>query len=469
MVLLMISILILSSRTTATTCMKMMIMTTMSSIMVRGDTATTNIIENETVRTTNKSDKIEQLEVMVETETKPDLDLSHRNSNNNNGRSDHQQRMSRSDRLQEQFRTMLFDMPSWTTTAKFRIALHFNGDPTVWGNIDISNSTTAGAGMTDGDDNEHEFDMDNKYHFEAAFTEYVASYSTANHCKNSSRTTSTITSPSNGDRTNCPPEDVDTRLEVVKDDATDRAPFDLLNYCDMGPNRTVVQRDSHRLVRVRNQFGNVTLPCRWYSREGVRIVSMQHFQLVLLAQIDSNAADDNNDNITSTAPHAVTVESDGTTRLHSNHDGSDLPTDIVETFTFHVYAVPAGRVFMFAPSSVGETFRLDHIVLPPPPPTTTMSNHDENETDHQQREQIMSSSNIVSLEVLSLEPRIFDIHHFFSAEESRQLVEKATSETSETHKFHRSMTGTTSSSIYSQRTSENAWDTHGTTALLIKR
>lgn len=77
--------------------------------------------------------------------------------------------------------------------------------------------------------------------------------------------------------------------------------------------------------------------------------------------------------------------------------------------------------------------------------------------------------NIVTLEVLSLKPRVFDIHNFFNLEESNELMEKALAETSETHRFHRSTTGTTGASVFNKRTSENAWDTHGKTALVVKK
>jgi hypothetical protein len=81
----------------------------------------------------------------------------------------------------------------------------------------------------------------------------------------------------------------------------------------------------------------------------------------------------------------------------------------------HLYAVPAGRVFVFAPKYVGEIFDLGHV-----------STHDDLP---------------VSLEVLSLSPRVFDIYNFFSRDESSHIVNKALRETSESHRMKRSSTG----------------------------
>lgn len=109
----------------------------------------------------------------------------------------------------------------------------------------------------------------------------------------------------------------------------------------------------------------------------------------------------------------------------------------------HLYAVPAGRVFMFAPSYIGEMFHLPHVT-------------GANDTS-------------IYLEVISLEPRVFDIFNFFSKEESVELVQKAEAETSETYRIKRSTTGSGEKSINSKRTSESGFDTSGKTALKIKR
>jgi hypothetical protein len=179
-----------------------------------------------------------------------------------------------------------------------------------------------------------------------------------------------------------------------------------LSFCDMGHDRTPILLDHNELIRVPESD---TLPCRFHTREGVRIQSLQ--QLAELAR-DSQACENE----------------------------EETCQDRVE---LHLYAVPAGRVFMFAPHHVGERFELPHV-----------SN---------------DSGEPVSLEVLSVSPRVFEIYNFFSKEESQKLVEKALAETEDSHRIKRSTTGTKEYSIYNKRTSENGFDTHGETALKVKR
>ena len=195
----------------------------------------------------------------------------------------------------------------------------------------------------------------------------------------------------------------------------------LLEYCDMGPDRTVIQSDHDSLVRL--PITN-TLPCRWYTREGLRVTSLS--QLAELAHRDDDS-------------------SSSSTR-RGVYRGSQWGRNVRSTApipVLHLYAVPAGRMFMFAPQFVGERFVLDHV-----------------RDSHNQT---------VTLEVLSVNPRILDIHHFFNRDESDELMRKALGETSETHRFHRSTTGTAGANVIAKRTSENAWDTHGATALMVKR
>ena len=180
-----------------------------------------------------------------------------------------------------------------------------------------------------------------------------------------------------------------------------------LSFCDMGHERTPILLDHNELIRIPESD---TLPCRFHTREGVRIQSLQ--QLAELASRDSQACNDEEETC---------------------QDRTEL----------HLYAVPAGRVFMFAPHHVGERFDLPHV-----------SN---------------KSGEPVSLEVLSVSPRVFEIYNFFSREESQQLVEKALAETVDSHRIKRSTTGTKENSIYNKRTSENGFDTHGETALEVKR
>jgi hypothetical protein len=103
-------------------------------------------------------------------------------------------------------------------------------------------------------------------------------------------------------------------------------------------------------------------------------------------------------------------------------------------------------MFMYATSYVGERFVLGR-----------MSQDDG------------SSSEPIVLEVLSLSPRVLEVHDLYSPQESQAIVDEALSETSESHRFHRSTTGSANVQVYSKRTSENAWLTHTDLAQTIKR
>jgi hypothetical protein len=75
----------------------------------------------------------------------------------------------------------------------------------------------------------------------------------------------------------------------------------------------------------------------------------------------------------------------------------------------------------------------------------------------------------VYMEVLSLTPRVFDIFNFFTRDESAGLVEKALTETKDSHRIKRSSTGSSGYNIFERRTSESGFDTHGKTAQAVKR
>ena len=222
----------------------------------------------------------------------------------------------------------------------------------------------------------------------------------------------------------------------------------------MGTNFTVVQKDHEQLIRVGGDHRN-TLPCRFYTREGVRIVSMRHLQAIMTEKYrDSIIAINNSECLT----NAIDLNVDGTastTTASTECTTTTGPTPL----ELHIYAVPAGRVFMFAPSHIGEIFTISHIVLPKPPSssngTTTATKTAKQETDEEEENlRITQNISVISLEVLNVVPPIFDIHHFFSIDESEQLITKALAEQSETYRFHRSTTGTTTSNVHSQRTSE---------------
>lgn len=179
-----------------------------------------------------------------------------------------------------------------------------------------------------------------------------------------------------------------------------------LGHCDRGEERTPILLDHDDLVRVPPMD---SLPCRFHTREGVRITSLKQ-----LSELLENA----------------------TGACSANDTCSSSPE-------LHLYAVPGGRVFMHAPSYVGEIFELPHVKGPKGLP--------------------------VSLEVISVEPRVFDVHNFFTKDESAELVRRALEEKSESHRIKRSSTGAQGKTVNSQRTSENGFDTDGKTAVGVKK
>ena len=119
-----------------------------------------------------------------------------------------------------------------------------------------------------------------------------------------------------------------------------------LNFCDMGEAHTPVLHDHQKLVPVNSGIGNEieTLPCHFHTREGLRITSMK--QLYEIADTLKMKQD-------------CRVSSEGGQTCQ-------------ESKTMHLYAVPAGRIFMFAPAYVGETFTLSHVHHPDNPEPVTL-------------------------------------------------------------------------------------------------
>jgi len=202
----------------------------------------------------------------------------------------------------------------------------------------------------------------------------------------------------------------------------------MLQFCDMGEKRTTRQLDHAYLIQVPGVGLN---PCHFHTREGVRVTNLE--QLANLAKEASKAMEDGQCE-------------NGANNENNNNNGNTSCSNNDATLSskeLHLYAVPAGRVFMFAPKYIGEIFHLPHI----------RSVHDLP----------------VSLEVISLSPRVFDVYNFFDRAESQAIVDKALKETSETHKMKRSSTGASGYTVNSQRTSENGFDTHGKQAQAVKR
>lgn len=185
-----------------------------------------------------------------------------------------------------------------------------------------------------------------------------------------------------------------------------------LGYCDRGPAHTPVLSDHDLLVRIPSTN---TLPCHFHTREGVRITSVKQFRDLL------------------------TVSKAAQTCLPGDENCGDRPS----VASLHLYAVNAGRVFMFAPKFIGEIFELPHVTGDKGAP--------------------------ISLKVLSTEPRVFDIFNFFSRDESTDLVNRALKETTESHRIKRSTTGAQGHAVNSRRTSESGFDTHGKVAVDVKK
>ena len=190
-----------------------------------------------------------------------------------------------------------------------------------------------------------------------------------------------------------------------------------LGHCDMGEDRTPILLDHDKLVPVVSNSGRAqSLPCHFHTREGLRITQSQQLSELVVASLQ------------------VQEDCEG---------DEDTQTCVSSTKAFHIYSIPAGRVFMFAPSYVGEIFHLPHVQG--------------------------ASDKPIHLEVMSLEPRVFDVFNFFNREESKELVDRAIAEKSESHRIKRSTTGASEKAVNSRRTSESGFDTNGKTALKVKR
>ncbi len=199
----------------------------------------------------------------------------------------------------------------------------------------------------------------------------------------------------------------------------------LYEFCDMGPDRTPILLDHDKLVKT--QAG--TLPCRWYTREGLRVSTNDQIKALVHRATSS----------TSTSPSCANPQEGDTSCEEDPVEGQGMQTAI------HLYAVPAGRVFLFAPAYVGEIFHLDHLSLAP------------------------DASKPIYMKVLSTSPKVFDILNVFTKEEADEVVKRALAETSPSHRIKRSTTGTKENSIFDKRTSENGFDTHGKVALALKQ
>lgn len=196
-----------------------------------------------------------------------------------------------------------------------------------------------------------------------------------------------------------------------------------LNFCDMGDAHTPHQPDHLHLLSLEDPLtGANAFACHFHTRSGLRITSLEQFASLAVDARHSAKGD-----------ASCKVDSKNGLNVCNSYQNSSL----------EIYAVPAGRVFIFAPKFVGERIELPHIKSP--------------------------NKQIVSLEVLSVSPRVFEIKNFFSDDEADAIVHKALTETADSHKMKRSSTGATGYNLNSQRTSENAFDTHSKTATEVKK
>lgn len=196
--------------------------------------------------------------------------------------------------------------------------------------------------------------------------------------------------------------------------ATDEEAGGFYSFCDRGLKYTPILYDHHQLIPNENaDDGRRYLPCHFHNSSGYRLSSLS-----LLHEW------------TQSAPCFKDNEAQEETCM------TRPPLEL--------YAVPAGRHFMFAPKYVGEIIPLPHVTGGHP-------------------------TQPVYLHVLSVSPRVFDLVNFFSKQESEDLVERALKETRESHRIQRSTTGSDGRKVNRFRTSESGFDTSGETAMNIKR
>ena len=206
-------------------------------------------------------------------------------------------------------------------------------------------------------------------------------------------------------------------------DATQNQGF--YDFCDQGVAKTPILPDHEQLVAF--QHGDdpdeTSLPCHFHSSYGIRVNSLPFF-----AQLARSTK-------------APPVEENAC----SEEDNMECTVDMVFSRELHLYAVPAGRVFMFAAAHVGQIIPLPHIQGGDP-------------------------DQPVYLQVLSIKPRIFDVVNFFNRRDSDELIEGVLQETREAYRMKRSSVGSTARKQNDmKRTSESGFDTSSPIALKLKR
>lgn len=203
-----------------------------------------------------------------------------------------------------------------------------------------------------------------------------------------------------------------------------------LDYCDAGPKHTPILPDHNELVAVTrdksSQSNHASLPCHFHTYNGVRLTTLPvwaHFARRAQGECVAAEGSAQNDQAASCA---------------------------LSTRALHLVAVPAGRVFMFAASAVDDIIPLPHIARNP-------SHNDQEDSPE------------IYLRVLSVQPRLFEIHHFFDRHDSDDLVAGILREDREAYRVKRSSTGANGYHTDAKRTSESGFDTNSPVALKLKK
>lgn len=228
----------------------------------------------------------------------------------------------------------------------------------------------------------------------------------------------------------------------------------LYDYCDMGEDRTPILLDHDKLIpntivpsssssslfSKNDDRTHTLLPCHFHTEHGLRVTSLSQLNRLLLLQSTTTNNDTNPTNNCMVTPNGEETCRTVTTINVNGPTANTLPSGA----GLHLYAVPAGRVFMHVAAYVGQEIALDHVPGADP---------------HQR----------VYLKVLSVSPAVFDLYNFFTKDESAELVQRALTETKESHRIKRSTTGTGEHLVNNHRTSESGFDTDGATSIRIKK
>jgi hypothetical protein len=149
------------------------------------------------------------------------------------------------------------------------------------------------------------------------------------------------------------------------------------------------------------------------------------------------------------------ADRDSTCALHSRFGSRIDSCSDVKTGDA-VFIVPQGKLFMWPTFHIGHIAKVTHINL---------SN---NFIDSMFASISSNNNDVIEIETISLEPKVFKVRNFFSNAEADGLIANALRITEDDYKLKRSSTGT-EYSIDSYRTSENAFDTNSELARNLKK